>query len=174
MSIRSHLLEQHSRANADRILAMVLDNLDLLPELMACFFSDEITVAQRASQVVGDLGRQEPSLLLPWLEELVEATEKPVHQAIRRNAVRYFSELDEPIPSELETKMINLCGPFVSDPEVPTAIGAFAMQFIAVRADRYPTAAFKLCDDLRKRMPTASAGFQNRGRKLLKMLEPDD
>lgn len=168
MSIRLQLLQTNSSDKANRFEEQILRNRELLPELMACFFSDEVIVAQRAAFVVGHIGRKEPELFVPRLAEIVDAVEKPVHQAIRRNGVRYFAELDgDLIPAILEQRMVALCGE-----KVPTAIGAFSMQFVAERAELYPEAATKLCSDLRKRMPRASPGFQNRARKVLAKLEP--
>jgi hypothetical protein len=171
MKVREQLLQENSRANADRVLAMIDDDLELVVELMGCFLSDEVVVAQRASQVFGDLGRRAPDLLLPWLNKIVDAIEEPIHQAIRRNGVRFFSELDEPIPPKLEARLISMCGGFVADRNVDVAIGAFSMSFVADRCDQYPEAAKKLCDDLRDRMPDASSGFANRARKVIKQLE---
>ena len=171
MRIRKQLLVEHSRANADKIETMVLADDQLLPELMACFFSDETVVAQRAAQVVGDIGRKESDRLLPWLAEIVDAIENPVHEAIRRNGVRYFSELDEPLSPELESRLMRLCLAFVGDSDTKTAVGAFAMQFVADRAEQYPADAEVLCNQLRARMPSATAGFKNRAKKILKKLE---
>ena len=194
MSIREQLLVEHSRANSDRVAAYVLswtDNLKIgleqhggpagkqprqqakaisnqrLVELMACFFSDEVLVAQRAAHVVGLLGREDPQLLVPWWDELVQSAANPIHDAIRRNAIRYFSEQPEPLPKKLETRLIKLCGQFVADEKYSIAVGAFAMQFIADRATEYPHAAQKLCRDLRRRMDAASPGFRNRAEKIL-------
>ena len=171
MIVREQLLVANSRANADRVLAMVGDDPELLVQLMVCFLGHEVRVAQRAAQVVGDFGRRDPDLLLPWLSDIVDAIENPIHQAIRRNGVRFFSELAEPLPAELEKRLIRMCGQFVADRNVDVAIGAFSMSFIADRADRYPAEANQLCKDLRDRMPDASSGFANRANKVLKQLE---
>ena len=170
MNVREQLLIANSRANADRVLAMVGDDPELLVQLMVCFLSDEVRVAQRAAQVVGDLGRRDPDLLLPWLGEIVDAIENPIHQAIRRNGVRFFSELAEPLPAAMEKRLIRMCGQFVADRNVDVAIGAFSMSFIADRANRYPAEAIQLCKDLRDRLPDASSGFANRANKVLKQL----
>ena len=172
MIVREQLLVANSRANADRVLAMVGGNPELLVQLMVCFLGDEVRVAQRAAQVVGDFGRRDPDLLLPWLSDIVDAIENPIHQAIRRNGVRFFSELAEPLPAEMEAKLIRMCGQFVADRSVDTAIGAFSMSFIANRADRYPAEAIQLCKNLRNRLPDASTGFANRANKVLKQLAP--
>ena len=172
MIVRKQLLVANSRVNADRVLAMVGDDPELLVQLMVCFLGDEVRVAQRAAQVVGDFGRRNPDPLLPWLSDIVDAIENPIHQAIRRNGVRFFSELAEPLPAKIEKRLIRMCGQFVADRNVDVAIGAFSMSFIADRADRYPAEANQLCKDLRDRMPDASSGFANRANKVLKQLAP--
>ena len=109
---------------------------------------------------------------MPWITDIVDAIENPVHQAIRRNGVRFFSELAKPLPAKIEKRLIRMCGQFVADRNVDVAIGVFSMSFIADRADRYPAEANQLCRDLRDRMPDASSGFANRANKVLKQLEP--
>lgn len=111
MIVREQLLVANSRANADRVLAMVRGDPELLVQLMVCFLGDEVRVAQRAAQVVGDFGRRDPDLLLPWLSDIVDAIENPIHQAIRRNGVRFFSELAEPLPVDMEKRLIRTCEP---------------------------------------------------------------
>ncbi len=170
MILRTQLLEAHSRHNADLIMAHVSSHPETLPELMACFFSDEVTVAQRAAQVVGDLGRAHPQWLQPWWPELVNATEEPVHNAIRRNVTRYFSELKMDLPLKLEQKLVNLCTDFVADPHQNVAIAAFSMTLVADRADRYPEQAQRLERVLVRLIPSRPPGFQNCGRKILKQL----
>lgn len=170
MSLRKQLLEAHSRANADLVQAHVTANPELLPELMACFFSDEVTVAQRASQVVGNLGRACPEMLEPYWSGMVDAAITPVHSAIRRSVTRYFSELKIDIPIKLEKLLVDHCTDFVADPNEDVAIGAFSMTFVADRAAQYPQHAERLEQALIRLIPTRSVGFQNRGRKVLRQL----
>ena len=171
MSLRKQLLEAHSRANSDLVQAHVVAHPESLPELMACFFSDEVIVAQRASQVVGNLGRACPDWLEPYWSEMVVAAINPVHSAVRRCVTRYFSELKIEIPAELEEQLVDHCTNFVADPNEDVAIGAFSMTFVADRATRYPQHAKRLEEALIKLIPKRSTGFQNRGRKVLKQLE---
>lgn len=179
MNIRNQLRRAHSRANADLVAGYVLEsetNRDAnaderIVELMTCFLSEEVVVAQRAAQVVGLVGREAPRLLIPWFAELVDAAANPVHEAIRRNAIRYFSETKLPLPRKLEASLIELCNQFVADENVHTAIAAFSMQLVADRAADYPDAAQKLKQGLRQRLPNASAGFQNRAKKILSNLD---
>ena len=171
MNLRKQLLEAHSRANADLVQAHVVAHPESLPELMACFFSDEVIVAQRASQVVGNLGRAHPDWLEPYWSEMVASAISPVHSATRRSVTRYFSELKLEIPTTLEKELVDHCTNFVADPNEDVAIGAFSMTFVADRAAQYPQHAQRLEQALILLIPKRSTGFQNRGRKVLKQLE---
>jgi hypothetical protein len=170
MNLRKQLLVANSRNNADVVMRYVQDHPASLNELMACFFSDELIVAQRAAQIVGDLGRACPESLRPWWAEIADASASPVHQAVRRNATRYFSELNLELPKELESKLIEDFIGFVADPNEGVAIAAFSMTFIANRAAHYPEHAARLKRVLVRLMPARSPGFQNRSRKVLKQL----
>lgn len=171
MNIRTQLLIAHSRNNADIVQRYVEDNPQSLPELMACFGSDEVKVAQRASMVIGNFGRSNPDALQPWWEDLVEAANDPIHNAITRAVIRYFSELDSTLPKKLESQLVDRCMQAVLDPKEKTAISAFAMKFITDRASKYPEHAKRLNAALIRLIPSGSPGFQNRGRKMMKLLE---
>lgn len=170
MNIRRQLLLIHSRSNADLIEAYVVRCAEALPELMACLLSDEVVVAQRAAMVVGNFGRRYPDQLKPWWSEIFKAIENPVHPAIARSGMRYFSELPMALPGSLESRLIGHCLKTVKDRSKQTATSTFAMQFIADRADRFGEAAAELNAVLIRQIPGASAGFQNRGKKVLQQL----
>lgn len=167
MNIRQQLLQKNSRANADIVLNYVLGSPESVVELMVCFLSDEVTVAQRAAQVVGDLGRQNPESLEPWWEEMLRAGQQPVHDAIRRNIARYFSELSLALPSELERSLVQLLTGWSCDLQTPVAITVFSMQFIANRASRFPDEADQIRAQIESRFPTGSAAFRSRGKLIL-------
>jgi hypothetical protein len=172
MNIRQQLLKEHSRQNGDFIEEYVVRTPGAVIELMACFFSDETTVAQRSSQVVGNLGRHHPEMLQPWWEEMIEAGEVPIHIAIRRNVARYFCELELPIPEKLETRIANSFTRWSTDPDAPVAVAVFAMQFVADRYQQFPKLAKAIKKEIESRMESNSAtpGFCNRGRKILKQI----
>lgn len=151
-------------------MAHVQAHPESLPELMACFFSDEVTVAQRAAQVVGDIGRATPESLQPWWSAMADASADPVHQAIRRNVTRYFSELKLDLPKKLERKLVEDCIDFVADPNEGVAIAAFSMNIVADRAAKYPQHAQRLERVLVRLLPSRPPGFQNRARKVMKQL----
>ena len=170
MNIRQQLLRENSRVNADIVLDYVSKTPHVLVEVMACFFSDEVTVAQRAAQIVGDWGRLHPESLEPWWGEMLRAAEHPVHDAICRNVSRYFSELELSLPAELEQALVKLMAGWSSDLSTPVAATVYSMQFIANRADRFPEEAQQVKVQIEDRISTASAGFKSCGKRILRQL----
>lgn len=172
MNIRQQLLKRHSRENADFIEDHVVRTPGAIVELMACFLSDESKVAQRSAQVVGNLGRNHPLMLQPWWEEMIDAGDTPIHIAIRRNVARYFSEIELPIPEPLEKRIASSFTQWSTDPDVPVAVAVFAMQFVADRHRQFPKQASAIKKEIQSRMESNSAtpGFCNRGKKILKQL----
>lgn len=171
MDIRSQLLKAHSRQNADIVEAYVVETPGAIIRLMTCFFCDEVNVAQRAAQVVGNLGRHHPSMLEPWWDEMVTAGERPVHVAIRRNVARYFSELKLDLPETLESRIVASFTRWVCEEKTPVAVSVFAMQFIADRCVHYPEQGKRIAQVIEEKIDSASAGFQNRGKKILRQME---
>ena len=138
MNIRTQLLTAHSRTNADIVQHYVEQNFAALPELMACFASDEVQVAQRAAMVVGNLGRCHPELFKPWWQNLLDLTDDPIHAAIPRAVIRYFNELELQLPKKIESRLVDRCVLAVINFEEKTATSAFAMKFVTDRAEHYP------------------------------------
>ncbi len=139
-------------------------------ELLACFLCEETKVAQRSSQVVGNLGRNHPQMLQPWWQEMIDAADDPVHIAVRRNVARYFSELEMSIPKKLEKRIAESFTRWSTDPEVPVAVAVFAMQFVADRHQQFPEQANAIRKQIESRIDSASPGFCNRGQKILNQM----
>jgi hypothetical protein len=170
MNIRQQLLKKHSRENADFIESHAIKSQASVIELMACFLGEETKVVQRASQVVGNLGRHHPEMLKPWWEEMISAGDHPVHVAVRRNVARYFCELNLTLPEQLEKKIIDSFTRWSTSSDTPVAVAVFAMQFIADRCSRYPKQAKAIAAAIESRIDSASPGFKNRGQKILKQI----
>ncbi|MCA9193863.1 MAG: hypothetical protein KDB03_18960 [Planctomycetales bacterium] len=173
MSIREVLQIGNSRAVADRVVTMALADEERLVELMVCMFGNDVRLAQRAAHAVGLIGREEPLVLTPWFNDLVNAIEDPIHQSLRRCGVRYFSELKSGIPKALEKRLIHLCMKLLADRKSEIAISAFAMQFVADRVAQYPSVREELILCLQTGLFGGSTGYCNRARKVLRQIGAD-
>ncbi len=173
MNIRQQLSKTHSRANADLVLNYVLADEGRVGDLLKALRDEEITIVQRAAMVVGDLGRARPAWLRPYNNRLLEMATAPAHDAVQRNILRHFSELDlADIHEDLEGPLLELAFVLTEEPTVPPGIRVFAMQVVANLCSRYPELKAELRAVLETQLPlTESPGFRSRAKKILSRLK---
>jgi hypothetical protein len=135
---------------------------------MDCFFSKEMRICQRAAIAVGDIGVQQPQLLLPYLPKMLKAIEKPFHDAIVRNVVRVWQEMD--IPEKMQGPIFDRCFNYLNDPQIPVAIRAFSMKVCTNIALKYPDLKEELLLVIETHLPHGSSGFKSRGKKMAALL----
>ncbi|WP_116108688.1 hypothetical protein [Lewinella sp. IMCC34191] len=172
MKVKEWLAEGKYRSDADRVLQHILDAPENLDDLMKLVLQEgggaQVT---RASMVVGHLGRIKPGWLLPYLDDMLEVLTGPRHPAVRRNLLRYLSELPpEVIPGRLHGKAADRALKITDTAEEPVASRVFAMQIVANLCELYPDLAGELRDCLEFHLPRASPGFRSRSRKILAQL----
>ncbi len=172
MNYAEQLLVEHSRANADRVLQHVLADQHRVAALMEVFLGDEYRAVQRAAMVVGDLGRAQPGWLAPWHGRMIAAAADPQHDAVRRNVMRYFSELDiTGIGEEEEGYLVDLAFRLTADQEAAVAIRVFSMQIVANYVEKYPELKDELAAIIELTIAEGTTpGFRSRGGKILKRL----
>lgn len=171
MHIRDQLLVAHSRDNADLILDYLYAHPDRVAELMDAFLEDEYRVVQRAAMVVGDLGRAHPDWLQTYHSAMVAAANEAKHPAVRRNVLRYFSELPLPqINEATEGPLLDLAFRLTESPTEAVAIRVHAMQIVFNFCAKYPELKNELRDAIEGGMEDGSAGFRSRGGKILVQL----
>lgn len=172
MNYAEQLLVEHSRANANRVLEHVLADKKRVAALMEVFLGEEYRTVQRSAMVVGDLGRAKPGWLKPWHSRMIAAANEPRHDAVRRNVMRYFSELDlKHIGEEEEGYLVDLAFRLTADPEAAVAIRVFSMQIVANYTEKYPELKDELAGVIELTIAEGTTpGFRSRGKKILKRL----
>jgi len=172
MNYAEQLLVAHSRANADLILQDVLQDEQNVARLMEAFLGDTYRVSQRAAMVVGDLRRERPEWLKPWHAEMIKEADTGAHDAIRRNVMRYFSELPlAAVAEENQGPLLDLAFRLTENQLEANAIRVFSMTVVAQFCTIYP----ELKDELRGIIELTIAegttpGFRSRGNKILRQL----
>lgn len=172
MNLRAELARNHSRANADRILALLLEDVSHTDELVRLtLLADDPVTVQRAAMVLGDLGRARPDWLAVFLPELVAAARYPVHPAVCRNVLRYLSELaTDRLPEGLHAELLDWALEVTGAAHQPTACRVFAMQLAANFCTVYPDLAGELRETLRLGLEEATPGYRSRAGKILRSL----
>jgi len=170
MKSRDHiqtLLEAgHSSALRNEIVAYVGSSKKRMADLMHFFFHEKWRYGQRAAWSLGRIGVKNPELIQPYLNEMVAKLDDEVHDAVKRNTVRIFEDIQ--IPEELEGPLYDKCLAFVIDTKVAIAIRCFSLTICGKIAEKYPDLQGELLEVAQEYMPHGSAGFKFRCRKLIK------
>ena len=162
-------MEEHSMVRSVEIAHAVLEGENSLDDLMACFLSDDLKLAQRASWAVTKVADSDVTLLVPYFGAMAENLNKQVHDAVKRNTVRIWHLAI--IPEDQSGIVYEICFKFLLSMTEPVAIRIFSMTTCTNIAVRHPELAAELADVIRDHMPHGTAGFKSRGRKELKRLE---
>ncbi len=168
MNIRTTLEEDHSKPTIMEIVEYVGRSTKKFAELMECFFCDTSRISHHASWAVGFCGLKYPSLIIPYLDQMLDYLEQPVHNSIRRNTVRIMAEMD--LPEEFLGRVAEICFKFLDDPKEAIAVRVFSMSVLFNIVKKEPELANELRIVIEDHYPHGSAGFKSRGKKILKAL----
>ena len=166
MNIREALRAEHSKRQTMAIVRYVGSDPKRFRELMTIFLGDEYRPTQRASWAVNYCVEHHPELVRPYLSKLIDLLEdREGHDAIRRNIARLLQFVN--VPARHRGRVFDACYDLVDDPKQPVAVRVFAMSVAANIAKTEPALMNELRLMCNKYLPTASAGFRSRARKVL-------
>jgi len=164
-SFVSILQQFHDRVSSQNIADIIISNPDRLPELMDCFFHENLRICQRAAMPLGMIGKTHTYLLYPYVKRMLAYLDNPPHDAVVRNTIRTFQFMD--FPEELEGIVFDKCMTYLCDLDQAIAIRVFSMTVCANISMKYPELTHELIPILEDQLPHGSTGFKSRGSKLL-------
>jgi hypothetical protein len=169
MEIEAELLKEHSRRQADRIVAWIGADAKRLKKLMDLFLEGEYLVTQRSAMAVGIFAERHPALVAPYLGRMLALMEEPgVHVAVRRCVVRILRDVH--IPAGQLARVANLCFGYIASGDSPVAVKAFAMTVLARIARSKPDLGRELRLVIEQQLPYGSSGFRSCAARILREL----
>lgn len=167
-SLRSEILQEHSKAQTLRIVQRIGDDRAAFDELMQLFLHDERTVVQRAAWAVSYCLEAHPEWTEHYLPQLLKNLHGPVpHDAVKRNTVRALQHIE--IPDELAGEAADLLFRFATDPQEPVAVRCFSIATLFNICKKEP----ELLEELRLTIEQifeneTTPGLRSRGSRTLK------
>lgn len=168
-SFKSILEEGHSKKNTLDILAAIQKDNSKINELMKLFFSSDLRMCQRASWAVGMIGERNKTLLLPYFDKMLHVIKNPMHDAIVRNTLRTWREMD--IPEAYEGEVFDICFNYLQDTKTPVAIRMFGMCILSNIAMKYPELKEEIIPVIEEHYEQASPGFKSGAKRELKRMK---
>jgi len=171
MNIREELLKQqiHFKKHAITITEHAILTNENFKELIDCFLSDNVRVAQRAAWSVSWAAQKRPELVQPYAGVLISQVKRTdVHNAVIRNSLRILEDLD--IPEEFHGEVMDACFQFLQKRDTAIAIKAFALTVLFNLSKIYPDIKNELRVIIEENMDYETAAYKSRGRKILAKL----
>lgn len=168
MDLKSEILKADYKDHVLFIAKTVNGDKELFAELMTLFFSKDIRTCQRSSWVVAHCVDRNPSLAKPYLSKIVKNLYNDVSDATKRNSVRILQFAE--IPKKLWGETIEICFRYLMGNEA-IAIKVFSMTVLYNLSLKIPEISIELKVVIEDQLPYGSAGFQNRGKKILAKLQ---
>src|SRR5690606_25128186 len=95
MNLGQNLLGKPSLAKRDKIIAYIGDDADKFNDLFFNLKGTETNAARMAAWVVTNVVDNHPDLIHPYQRELADILTQPgIHDAIKRNILRIFQEIE--------------------------------------------------------------------------------
>lgn len=170
MNLRSEILAEHSKVQAEKIIQWVGKSQKRMDELVQLFLHDEYRVVQRAAWPISYIAAAHPQLVekhLPILIQLLHSNKQ--HPAVRRNILRLFQTV--PIPETFHGEMMDLCFGFISNLQEAAAVKAFSLSVLEKLAVFYPDILPELKVIIEDRWSYESAAFHSSAKKILKKIK---
>lgn len=173
MDLKEAILEEHSKAQTDRIVQYVGQDKKKFNELMKLFLTGDARLQQRAGWPLSYCAQEHPSLVLPHLDKLLALLEDPrVHNAVTRSIVRMLQYVT--IPERYQGPVMNCCFDFIASPTQPAAVKAFSLTILEHLADSYPDIIPELKLIIEEQWPHETPAFHVRARRILKKFSGPD
>lgn len=166
MDLRNQILKEHTKANCQKIIDWVGNDISRFNQLFKLFINDEYRVSQRAAWPMSYCVIAHPGLMKNNFEKLIKNLEKKgIHDSVKRNTVRFLQQIN--IPSTFEGTIMNLCFQYVESPDEAVAIKAFSLTILGNLAKKYPEIIPEIKLLIENQLPYQTAAFKQRAKKLL-------
>ena len=169
LPLKESLAGMMSKDEKNRLSRQARHDPALLQELMEYFLHGGPRVCQNAAWAISYVGEKQPELLNDHLAVMAEVLSNSNDDWIKRNILRVFQYVDipEPLWGIVAERSLEL----LANGREAVAIRVFAMTVLLHIVYKVPELKNELRVIVEDQMPYGSAGFQSRGRKVLKSLD---
>jgi hypothetical protein len=162
-------LSDSSRVIIDLTASMVYDEPSLLNLLIEVAWMDRNPWSERASRVVCTCCCRFPELLKPFGAQIVQRLKKTRSEGVIRNFLKIMAEAPVKLTNKDKSVLLNLCFDFLTG-NFAVSVKVFSMQILYNLSLEIPEIKRELYSIIEDQFPESSAGFKNRGGKILKKL----
>jgi hypothetical protein len=169
MHLRNTILQEHSKAQTDKIVQWIGKDPQRFDALFHLFLTDEYRVVQRAAWPLGYAAINHPAFIAKHFGQLLKKLKQPgLHDAVKRNTMKILQDI--PIPKRYHGAVMNICFDYIIAPDEKPAVKAFSLSILHTLSQQYPDIKQELKTIIESRWEFESKAFKSRARKILPTL----
>ena len=141
-----------------------------LNEVVTIYLNGPMRITQRATVLLIYFANNHPKLIDKELGQIITYLQKPkASVAVKRNTVRFLQFM--PISKKWQGRVADICFRYLTSHTEPIAVKVFAMTVLANLAMENQELKNELIPIIEDQLPFGSAGFRNRGARIMKQLK---
>ncbi len=163
--------ELSHRQHKEFVLALakkIVQSKSLRDEFFELLINAESPIPQHAGWTLHHISDVDPEAVVPYLHVLLKHLDRPAHDAVKRGIVRALVPID--IPDDHIGHAADICFRFLENAKETIAVKVHSMSVLSNICQKIPELKEELAMQIEIQMPTGSAGFKSRGRKILKAI----
>lgn len=168
MDLEKELQYRQHKQFVQRLANNIVKNEALLPLFFDLLMYGQDPIPQHAGWVLHHVSDLEPETIIPFIADLIERLENPAHDAVKRGVIRALVPIE--IPEEQLGQVADICFRFLEDINETIAVKVHSMTVLWKICRVFPELSNELIMQIENQLPTGSAGFKNRGQKIIQAL----
>lgn len=159
------------KTQRNEVISFIGSDAEKMKALMSFFLDSQWhwRYNQKAAWPVGYIGRKQPKLIRPYIEQMVKTLKNPSHDAVARNTLAIMQEIE--IPEAVEGELYERCFEYLTDPKAAIALRAFSITVMSRIALKYEDLRSELIAEINEHLPYGTAAFKVRARNAKRLLE---
>ena len=129
-SLKKILAIDSSRTIADIAITEVNKNQKLFTEAMAIANKDVYPLSMRAARVVDECAEQNPLLIEPYIDEMIERLPLYKIDGVKRGFLRFFANSKIRLNASQRGHLVETCFDFLSSPSSSIAIRYYSLSIL--------------------------------------------
>lgn len=165
--LHSLLLAEHSKAQCNKIVQWIGDDVKRFDQLIDLFLNDDDPkVIQRAAWPLSYAAVANPKLVNKHIGKLLKNLQKPgIHEAVKRNTMRLLQDI--PLPERYHGQIMDTCFRYIADPQQKAATKAFSLTILDNLSKVYPEIRPELLTIIEDQWDNETAAFRSRAGKIV-------
>ncbi len=160
-----------SRVIADQIVDAVADNPEHFKTILDLCFSEGYPIAMRAGRVIPLCNEKYPTLIIPYLDQLVKKLAISKIDGVKRGILKTFCESVDLKNFTHLGELVDVCFDWLANPNESIAIRYYSMEILYKTCLLEPELKNELIPILENLTYESSAGIVSQAKKLLKQLK---